>query len=132
MAILLEWSRILVPRGTRGGFWWACYALGLIQFLFMFGAVIGLCLSCIPYEAIWDKTIVAKCYDKGIVEKTSSIVHLISDVIILVLPQKVIWGLQLSLQKRLGVSVIFSLGLLYVLLASIHEILIDASFVNAN
>ncbi|KAI1485446.1 hypothetical protein F5X96DRAFT_659932 [Biscogniauxia mediterranea] len=111
-AILLEWSRIFVPLGTRNAFWWICVVLIGIQLSLMVGSVVSLCLTCIPYQKIWDITLPGKCIEKSKVEITTAAVHLASDLVILSLPQKVIWTLQMSVKQKLGVSVIFSLGVL--------------------
>lgn len=39
---------------------------------------------------------------------------LIEDVAILILPQPVIWQLHLDCRKKLGLAIVFSLGMLYV------------------
>jgi hypothetical protein len=42
----------------------------------------------------------------------SAIVNFASDTIILVLPQKVIWGLNMSFKKKIGVVALFATGVL--------------------
>ncbi|TGJ81387.1 hypothetical protein E0Z10_g7367 [Xylaria hypoxylon] len=111
-SILLEWTRLFVPQGTRNVFWWLCMILVGIQLSFLVASVFALCFTCIPYQKIWDFTIPGKCIKKSELEITSATIHFASDVVILVLPQKVIWSLQMSLKKKLGVSFIFSLGVL--------------------
>ncbi|KAI1419417.1 hypothetical protein F5Y12DRAFT_778033 [Xylaria sp. FL1777] len=111
-SILLEWTRLFVPQGTRNSFWWLCMVLVGIQLSFLVASVFALCFTCIPYQKIWDFTIPGKCIKKSEVEITSAAIHFASDVVILILPQKVIWSLQMSLKKKLGVSFIFSLGVL--------------------
>lgn len=78
------------------------------------GIVISLNLQCIPHRAIWDITIQAtsKCFDLYQLQVASASIQLVCDVAILLLPQQVIWSLKMSWRKRLGVSVIFGLGLL--------------------
>ena len=39
---------------------------------------------------------------------------MIEDVVILVMPQPVIWALHLSMRKKVGLAIVFSLGSLYV------------------
>ncbi|KAI0532707.1 hypothetical protein GGR58DRAFT_489199 [Xylaria digitata] len=111
-SILLEWTRLFVPQGTRNVFWWLCMALVGIQLSFLVASVFALCFTCVPYQKIWDFTIPGKCIKKSELEITSATIHFASDIIILVLPQKVIWSLHMSLKKKLGVSFIFSLGVL--------------------
>ncbi|CAJ2512531.1 Uu.00g055460.m01.CDS01 [Anthostomella pinea] len=111
-AILLEWTRIFVPVGTRNIFWWLCITLVAIQLSFCVASVFALCFTCIPIQKIWDFTLPGTCLVKSRVEITSAAIHLASDLVILSLPQKVIWELQMSVRQKLGVSVIFSLGVL--------------------
>ncbi|KAI0442915.1 hypothetical protein F4803DRAFT_517274 [Xylaria telfairii] len=111
-SILLEWTRLFVPQGTRNVFWWLCIILAGIQLSFLVASVFALSFSCTPYQRIWDFTIVGKCIKKSELEITSATIHFASDIVILILPQKVIWSLHMSLKKKLGVSVIFSLGVL--------------------
>ncbi|KAI1173242.1 hypothetical protein F4777DRAFT_458345 [Nemania sp. FL0916] len=111
-SILLEWTRLFVPRGTRNTFWWLCMTLVGIQLSFLVASVFALCFTCIPYQKIWDFTVPGHCIKKSDLEITSATIHFASDIIILILPQKVIWSLQMSLKKKLGVSFIFSLGVL--------------------
>ncbi|KAK3382593.1 hypothetical protein B0T24DRAFT_645274 [Lasiosphaeria ovina] len=130
VAILLEWTQMFVPRGTRNAFWWTCWALIGVQVLFGIAAVVALNLVCVPYRAIYDFTVPGKCYNKHTVDLASASVHLLTDVIMLVLPQRVIWGLQLSLRKKLGVSVVFSLGLL-ALVSAICRLQVTVTYATA-
>ena len=45
---------------------------------------------------------------------TMGSLSMIEDVVILVMPQHEIWGLQLSMRKKVGLAIVFSLGSLYV------------------
>lgn len=111
-AILLEWARIFVPHGTRTGFWWICTVLAGMQIAFLIAMVTSLQLVCRPIEKIWDFTVAGECYDKSKLELSTASISLAFDVIILILPQKVIWELHMSVKKKLSVAVIFSVGLL--------------------
>ncbi|KAI1207046.1 uncharacterized protein F4807DRAFT_212163 [Annulohypoxylon truncatum] len=112
IAILTEWTRMLVPRGTRNVFWWFCNGVIASQVMAMIAIVFALCFVCIPYQKIWDLTLPGHCINKLHIDIGAATVHLTTDLVILCLPQKVIWGLQLSLRKKLGVSIFFSLGIL--------------------
>ncbi|KAI2622426.1 hypothetical protein GGR54DRAFT_63514 [Hypoxylon sp. NC1633] len=118
IAILTEWIRMLVPRGTRNAFMWICYGLIASQAMAMVAIVFALCFVCIPYEKIWDFTLPGHCFPKMHVDVGAAIVHLCTDLAMLILPQKVIWSLQMSLRKKLGVSIFFSLGILACISAS--------------
>ncbi|CAI7633259.1 unnamed protein product [Penicillium glandicola] len=108
--------RMFAPRGRRseGYFWWGCVVVIFIQIASGTGIVISLNMQCIPHSAIWDITILAtsKCFDLYKLQVASASIQLISDVAILLLPQQVIWSLKMTWRKRMGVSIIFGLGLL--------------------
>lgn len=111
-AILVEWVRIFVPRGTRNFFYWACYAALLFNVLYYIAAIISVNLACTPYRAIWDISIKGRCINSKALITSATAINLVSDIIILLLPQKIIWGLHISTKKKFGISVAFAIGVL--------------------
>ncbi len=88
-------------------------AIGFVQVAGGIAILIALCFQCIPHQAIWDLTIEdKKCFNLYNLQVPSATIQLVSDIAIFLLPQHVIWTLKMTWQKRLGVSVIFGLGLL--------------------
>ncbi|KAK4145172.1 uncharacterized protein C8A04DRAFT_36085 [Dichotomopilus funicola] len=115
VSILVDWCRMFVPHGslTKNAFWWGCVIIGFVQITAGIATAVALNLQCIPHEAIWDFTITdAQCFKLYNLQVASASIQLASDICIFLLPQRVIWTLKMSWQKRLGVSVIFGLGLL--------------------
>ncbi|KAI0449673.1 hypothetical protein F5B21DRAFT_493622 [Xylaria acuta] len=111
-AILLGWCRIFAANNPRGYFFWTCIAISVINILnYLLGIVIE-STSCVPQAAWWDKTIPGHCLDTQILALTTAIVNLVLDVVILILPQRIIWKLNMSLKKRLSVSIVFIVGAL--------------------
>ncbi|TGJ83406.1 hypothetical protein E0Z10_g5365 [Xylaria hypoxylon] len=118
--VLLEWSRTFVPHGTRNTFWWTCHILLVVNILFYGSIKIASNLSCQPHNKIWDKTVQGTCLNEGIIWASYSCLNFVSDIIILILPQKVIWRLKLSRTKKIGVSIVFAFGLLACLAATLR------------
>jgi hypothetical protein len=115
-AILLEWVDIFVSDKKRGYFAWACYiTCGIVVTLSIILFVMSM-VNCTPFEANWDPLIPGGyCrFDVTDFGLASSTTNLVLDMIPLILVQKVIWGLKLSWQKKLGVSVVFLIGVAYV------------------
>ncbi|CAJ2509079.1 Uu.00g141050.m01.CDS01 [Anthostomella pinea] len=116
MSIPLEWCRIFVPPGTwsTSYFWWGAMAVVALQAMFLPVIVVLLNVQCLPHAAIWDIRLLpdATCIPLPTLQKLSASVHLVTDVAILVLPQKIIFDLQLSLRKKAGLAVVFGLGAL--------------------
>ncbi|KAL3481107.1 hypothetical protein BJX99DRAFT_195375 [Aspergillus californicus] len=112
-AILLDWCRIFVPvNRTKNAFWWGCMAIITLQSVWGVLCILLLNLQCRPHEAIWKFYLPAKCYSLPDVMLTSASVQVASDIFMFFLPQRIIWRLQMNWQKKLGVSVIFSVGIL--------------------
>ncbi|KAI1468107.1 uncharacterized protein F4812DRAFT_391008 [Daldinia caldariorum] len=119
-AILIDWVQMFIPRGTRGVFFWTCYGILLFNFLFYFSSEIAGNLSCIPFARIWDKTIPGKCFDRNPLDLTTASVNVVCDLFILIAPQKIIWGLHLTREKKIGVSIVYAIGLLSIIFAIVR------------
>ncbi|KAI8623621.1 hypothetical protein F5Y19DRAFT_492473 [Xylariaceae sp. FL1651] len=112
-SILKEWSRIFVPYGTRNAFWWTSHVVIVINVLFYGASVFLENLSCFPYQRIWDKTVPgSQCIDFKVTPLAGASINVILDLITLILPQRTIWSLQLSRKKKIGVSLVFAIGVL--------------------
>lgn len=105
----------LLPPGNRikSPFYLGCVFVIVLQVFWGIACVILLNVQCTPHESIWKFYIPERqCFDLVPVQLASGGVQLASDIIMLILPQKIIWGLRLSWKKQLGLSLIFSLGIL--------------------
>ncbi|KAI0813405.1 hypothetical protein GGR55DRAFT_575904 [Xylaria sp. FL0064] len=121
-SILLEWLRIFAPTGSRP-FTLSCKVLLVVTILFYAAAIIVLNLTCRPFKKAWDKTVEGTCVDIKRIHLGVVIVNLLLDIATLVLPQPVIWSLQMTRLRRAGVSTIFTIGILAIIAAGF---LIDA------
>ena len=70
---------------------------------------------CVPRARIWDKSIPGTCLDTPSVLNTNGVVNVVTDTIILLIPAKAVWNLQLDKKRKAGVILVFSVGCLYVL-----------------
>ncbi|KAI1114233.1 hypothetical protein F5Y14DRAFT_415118 [Nemania sp. NC0429] len=112
-AILLEWVRIFVARGTRNYFFWIAQCLLTVNALINIAALFIINLTCIPHEKIWNRLMVrGHCLQGHAIDITSASINLAIDLLILLLPQRVIWTLQLSTNRKRGIAAIFAVGLL--------------------
>jgi len=110
-AILIEWMRIFSPH-SRNAFYWLCQVVLWLNVVYYTAATIVESMQCTPRELIWDPTVKGWCLNTKAVEVISASVNVVSDIVILVAPQFVIWRLQLSKAKKIGVALIFAVGLL--------------------
>ncbi|KAI1763848.1 hypothetical protein GGR53DRAFT_345732 [Hypoxylon sp. FL1150] len=119
-AILLEWIHIFVPdhNRSRNKFFMLARFMMWLNILMYSSVFIAMCFSCIPLKANWTPWLTGKCIDKEALYITTASFNLVMDVFILLLPQKIIWNLQMTRNKKIGVSIIFSIGFLSVLCAA--------------
>ncbi|KAI1744290.1 hypothetical protein F4680DRAFT_444319 [Xylaria scruposa] len=111
-AILLEWIRIFVADRQRNAFFYAaCTLIGVNLGVYGAGAI-ATGLACIPREKLWHPWISGRCIDRHTLDSFTAFVNLAIDLGILLLPQKVIWKLQMSKQRKIGLSILFSVGLI--------------------
>ncbi|KAI1299882.1 hypothetical protein F5Y03DRAFT_365031 [Xylaria venustula] len=112
-AILIEWLQTFSPKGQRGRFYWACVGTMMINGLYWTIGIVIVDLECVPYEAIYDKTVPGRCLaHPRVLDVFANAFNLATDLVILGLPQGVIWKLRMSAMRRLGLSFVFAVGIL--------------------
>lgn len=115
-AILLEWLRIFSPKGKHDVFFWGCHAVLWTNALWFIVSIIIVNTAITPRAAIWDVTIPnpQKHVNTRASNLVSAVLNLVFDLVILVLPQKIIWKLRMHKSRKVGISVIFAVGVVYV------------------
>ncbi|OTA54485.1 hypothetical protein K449DRAFT_426251 [Hypoxylon sp. EC38] len=112
VAILLEWTYLFVPRSTRNAFFWICYGMiGAICGLY-FSTIITINYTCTPRERIWRRYLPGTCIDIKAFNLSITVIHLVFDLLLLLLPHRTIWKLSLSAKQKIGISTVFSVGIM--------------------
>ncbi|KAE8372302.1 hypothetical protein BDV26DRAFT_274385 [Aspergillus bertholletiae] len=87
----------------------------LIVFTVMwaFTELMGNIFQCHPVQYYYDTTLNGHCMPgQTKLFQTSACLSLVEDVIILLLPMPVVWQLRITVQQKIGLTVVFSLGAL--------------------
>ncbi|KFH44100.1 hypothetical protein ACRE_051670 [Hapsidospora chrysogenum ATCC 11550] len=133
VAILLEWTTIFATKSSKNIFAWACYAT----------AVVIACLSiilfsmnmanCTPFERNWNPLLPNSfCrFEVPTFGLASAVTNLVFDVVPILLAQSAIWNLRLSWQKKVGVSVVFLIGVIGIAVG-IVRLIYSIKFVSSN
>lgn len=111
-AILIEWTRIFIPRGTKNAFFYLSWGLIIFNAVFYAIAILVSVMSCIPTNKIWQPWVDGSCFNRRAADIATAWFNLMVDIFILVLPQHIIWKLQMSRLRKLSASFVFSIGLL--------------------
>ncbi|KAJ4347712.1 hypothetical protein N0V95_005166 [Ascochyta clinopodiicola] len=110
VAILALYSRLFPDFIT----WFRWSVRGMITFMFVHGLVFFLLVifQCWPIKSIWDKTVTdARCLPvSAAIGFTGAALSIVEDVIILLLPLPLVWKLQMSTKKKIGVIFLISVG----------------------
>ncbi|KAH7026716.1 uncharacterized protein B0I36DRAFT_415395 [Microdochium trichocladiopsis] len=111
-AILLDWCRIFVTGNRiKSPFWWGCMALSVLQCVWGLMCIILLNMQCVPHNAIWEFYVPSKCYSLPRVMLASASVQVVTDIAMVLLPQRLIWKLQTGWKRKAGISLIFGIGI---------------------
>lgn len=121
-AILLDWRRIFLLNHTHNVFFWLSRVLMILNIGIYGAGIITVLASCQPPERLWHFWIDGKCINAKLRDVINAIFNLAMDIFMLILPQRMIWSLQISTHRRVGISIIFSVGLLYVFPSSVSRI----------
>ena len=87
---------------------WGIISTGSLTLLWFATGTLGVLLECRPLSTIWTKN----CLPSKASSITFASVNLATDIVILALPQRVIWKLNRSSRERLAISILFLLGIL--------------------
>lgn len=91
----------------------------LIGFLVIAGLwmVISGFVFCVPVSAFWNGDR-SKCLPEGPVWFTNAGIHIVTDIIILILPMPFLYRLQLAKRLRVGIMLIFGVGIFVIATSS--------------
>ena len=114
LAILLQLLRVFVPH-KRNTMFWTCHVLIWLNFFYYTTYVFLAIFYCKPIKKGWSQqvypSIQGSCLNLHAIYLTGASINAASDLSIVVLPQLVIWHMQLSLKKRIGLCLVFLVGL---------------------
>lgn len=109
-AVLLQYLRIFTPvRNRRTYLTWLLMGVNIAV---AFALALSVGLQCVPRQKIWYPLMPGHCLNLGAMLLTSAISNTLTDFATWLLPFCTIWGLKLPWQRKLGVSAIFTIGLL--------------------
>ncbi|KAJ5777588.1 hypothetical protein N7520_000834 [Penicillium odoratum] len=104
---LFFYLRIFVTREFRI-LTWICMGCAASYWT---GSMLQIFLICIPFEKNWDATVPGHCASQNVAFSTIGAFNLITDVMIMALPIRFIWKLQMSLGTKMALYGIFGLGI---------------------
>ena len=115
LAILLQLLRVFVPSHKRNLMFWTCHALIWLNFIYYAVYILLGIFVCKPVKLGWisklDPSMEGTCLNLDAAYITGAAINTASDISIVILPQPLIWTLQLSSKRKIGLCAIFLIGL---------------------
>ena len=108
LGILLFYLRIFVLRRDRI----AAQALVGVTACWWLTGFVSFFSTCQPFSYNWNSNQEGNCDARLNLWVSVAAAHMIIEIIILSLPLPMVWKLQLPLRRKLGISVLFALGIL--------------------
>lgn len=87
--------------------------MGLVG-LFGMSVLLSTFLNCRPFAKTWNPMLPGHCGSNTGQVLATSIVNVVIDLIIIVLPMPMIWSLQMAQGRKLALTVTFGMGLMHV------------------
>ncbi|KAJ5103607.1 integral membrane PTH11-like protein [Penicillium argentinense] len=107
LSVLALYHRIFVTRSFR----LMVISTAVFIFLWFCAMEISLGLECRPIQVFWDASVKGKCNNLVALTYFTNIVNLVADIWIFILPLPVIYKLQISISRKIGLSFLFGVGL---------------------
>ncbi|KAF1961796.1 hypothetical protein CC80DRAFT_463238 [Byssothecium circinans] len=113
VGIILQVLRAFMPENRRDWAWWVGHVVLWINVAFYFAMVVIELKTCTPRAKEWDPTIQeGSCIHASEVRFLLAMLNVATDLVIIALPQRVIWGLHLPFKRKLALSALFLVGIL--------------------
>lgn len=112
-SLLLFYTKLTIDRWPRR----SIYFMHAIAFAFGCTCIGATLFQCIPIQAMWNTNVLGRCIDLNAFNYFNSCFMLATDLVLYAMPLIFTWNLKLRRPQKIGVNVLFALGI-FVLAAS--------------
>jgi hypothetical protein len=106
VSVILLYMRIFISKNFRRLCFGALAIVGSSGIATVFATI----FQCVPIERSWNKTIPGTCIDSSMFWLANAVLNISTDVVVLALPIREVFKLQLKLQEKIMLCCVFSLG----------------------
>jgi hypothetical protein len=114
LSLLMLYRRVFIPP-RRGAFDITLRVLECVLVMFYVSITIVKFAQCTPREKIWNRKLDGKCVNGSYLLNVSGMFNFLTDVLILLIPVKSVWKLQMKTKTKLQIVAIFTVGAVCVL-----------------
>lgn len=116
LAVLLQLLRVFAPLDKRNAMFWTCHTLIWLNFFYYAIYIFLAIFYCTPIKKGWSQQVYppiqGSCLNLRAAYIAGAAINTASDLSIVILPQPIIWHMQLSSRRKFGLCLIFLVGLL--------------------
>lgn len=121
ISILSQYIHVFMPHKQPRFLYWATIATMGSNVVAYVVLVIMQIWDCNPIRKSWDPFVVGgSCLDVNSLNIGATAVNVVSDTVIFILPQSVIWRLQMPTRQKIAISLMFLIAILAIASASIR------------
>lgn len=111
LALLMLYYRLL---STFQAWIYFIYLVAFIISGYSIALALALIFACSPIQKGWDITITwGSCISRPAIYLATAITNTVSDLVLILIPVKIVWGLRIRFIPKLGVIFMFGIGCLY-------------------
>lgn len=110
LSICLQYIQIFVVGHDKA--FWCIQAFVWVNILYYVICFFIIAFQCVPVAKIWDPERPGHCVNYSVYNVISGVFNSVSDILMLLFPLVRIWTLQMSIERKKGVTAIFLIGLL--------------------
>ncbi|TDZ18887.1 Satratoxin biosynthesis SC1 cluster protein 4 [Colletotrichum orbiculare MAFF 240422] len=107
LSILAFYLRLSLEKHFR----WTVFGLIAIVTVYTVAYQFVIIFQCQPIQAGWDTSVKGKCIGKLVPMMTLSAAHIVTDIIVLLMPVKAVWALQMARRQKVSIILLFATGI---------------------
>ncbi len=110
----MQYLRLFAPQKTMNPFmWYTARVVLVVTGVYYIISTFFTIFACAPRNAIWDPLVTgATCFDNNTLVLVTCLFNIVSDIVILALPTRAVWKLHIPTKRKVGIVLLFAIGVL--------------------
>ncbi|KAI0897527.1 hypothetical protein F4806DRAFT_507950 [Annulohypoxylon nitens] len=122
LSILLRYIQVFIPNKQPRALYWTIIFVITINIIAYLVLVILEIWACKPMRKLWDPVVTGgHCLDVLALNVSAGSINVVSDTVIFLLPQIIIWRLKMRLRQKAALSTIFCIAVLAIVAVIIYQ-----------
>jgi len=96
--------------GHKPGIRWSIHVLNVANMFLMISVFMASVFTCVPIRKYWYRGIPGHCNNEGLQYIVTSSITVLTDILVVLLPIKIVVGLQMAMRLKVGLMLVLTLG----------------------